>query len=106
MADLLAAYRHTTDNRAEIESSRSCGCCSCVQIFPPDDIVAWSGLDASSFDDPDAASLSGGTALCPHCGREAVIGDNSGYRIDAAFLTTMNEAWFQRTIIRKPQPKR
>ena len=103
MADLLAAYRHTTDNRAEIEASRVCGCCSCTQIFRPDDIVAWGGLDASSFDDPDA--LTGGTALCPHCGREAVIGDKSGYPIDAAFLTAMNEAWFQRTIIRKPKPK-
>ena len=40
MADLLAAYRHTTDNRAEIEASQVCGCCACVAIFPPDDIVA------------------------------------------------------------------
>lgn len=103
MVDLLAAYRHTTDNRAEIEASRVCGCCSCTQIFPPDDIVAWAGLDASSFDDPDAAI--GGTALCPHCGREAVIGDRSGYRIEPGFLTAMNEAWFQRTIIRRPTPK-
>jgi hypothetical protein len=104
MADLLAAYRHTTDNRAEIEASTVCGCCACTHIFPPDDIVAWSGIDVSSFDDPE--SLTGGTALCPDCGREAVIGDKSGYRIDATFLTAMNEAWFQRTIIRKPQPKR
>lgn len=59
---------------------------------------------SSSFDDPE--SLTGGTALCTDCGREAVIGDKSGYRIDATFLTAMNEAWFQRTIIRKPQPKR
>ncbi len=103
MADLLAAYRHTTDNRAEIEASQVCGCCACVTTFPPDDIVAWSGIDVSSFDDPE--SLSGGTALCPHCGREAVIGDKSGYRIEPGFLTEMNEAWFQRTIIRRPTPK-
>lgn len=103
MADLLAAYSHTTDNRAEIESSRLCGCCSCTAIFPPEDIVAWSGIDVASFDDPEA--LTGGTALCPQCGREAVIGDKSGYRIEPGFLTSMNEAWFQRTIIRRPLPK-
>lgn len=103
MADLLAAYRHVADNRAEIEASTTCGCCSCLQIFPPDEIVAWSGLDVSNFDDPE--SLTGGTALCPNCGSEAVIGDRSGYRIDPVFLSSMNEAWFQRTIIRKPKPK-
>ena len=74
-----------------------------MHVFPPNDIVAWAGLDVSNFDDPD--SLSGGTALCPNCGSEAVIGDKSGYRIDPGFLGSMNEAWFQRTIIRKPKPK-
>jgi hypothetical protein len=103
MSDLLAARRHTTNNRAEIEASRRCGCCACLQMFTPTDIVAWEGLDVSNFDDPD--SLSGGTALCPSCGSDAVIGDKSGYPIEPGFLGRMNEAWFQRTIIRKPAPK-
>jgi hypothetical protein len=74
-----------------------------MQIFAPDEIVAWSGLDVSNFDNPDSASA--GTALCPRCGSESVIGDRSGYSIDPNFLNRMNEAWFQRTIIRKPNPK-
>lgn len=44
MADLMAAYRHTTRNRAEIEASRECGCCQCQQVFPADEVVAWAGL--------------------------------------------------------------
>lgn len=100
MADLLAAHRHTTNNRAEIEASRVCGCIYCTQMFGPMEIVAWSGLDVSSFDDP--AQLDAGTALCPRCGSESVIGDKSGYRIDQGFLHEMNEAWCQKTIIRKP----
>ena len=104
MANLLTAIRHTTHNRAEIEASTVCGCCNCMQTFAPDEIIAWSGLDAGNFDDPEA--LTGGTAMCPRCGGEAVVGDKSGCKIDMAFLSGMNEAWFQRTmIIRKPAPK-
>ena len=103
MADLLAATRHATNNQAEIEASKSCGCFCCVQTFPPAEIVAWSGLDVSSFDNPEAVSA--GTALCPRCGSESVIGDKSGYSIDPDFLNRMNEAWFQKTIIRKPGAK-
>ena len=41
MNPLLAAHRHTFNNRAELEASALCGCCSCLKVFPPDDIVAW-----------------------------------------------------------------
>jgi hypothetical protein len=104
MSNLLAAHDHATDNRAEIEASRVCGCFSCIQTFPPTEIVGWTGLDAADFNNPEA--MNGGTALCPRCGSESVIGDKSGYSIDAAFLTRMNEAWHQRTIIRPPKPKK
>ena len=56
MTDLLAATRHATANQAEIEASKVCGCYCCMQTFPPDEIVAWSGLDVSNFDNPDSAS--------------------------------------------------
>lgn len=103
MADLLEATRHATQNQVEVEGSRLCGCFCCVQIFPPREIMAWSGLDVSNFDNPE--SLGAGTALCPRCGSDSVIGDKSGYPIDADFLGRMNEAWFQKTIIRKPGAK-
>jgi hypothetical protein len=103
MADLLAANRHATNNQAEVEASTLCGCFCCMQIFPPTEIVAWSGLDVSNFENPD--SMSAGTALCPHCGSESVVGDKSGYSIGPDFLGRMNEAWFQRTIIRRPGTK-
>ena len=104
MADLLAAPRHTTSNRTEVEASKLCGCIYCIQVFSPMEIVAWSGLDVSSFTDPD--SLDAGTALCPRCGSEGVIGDRAGYGMDQDFLHQMNEAWCQKTIIRKPNPKK
>jgi hypothetical protein len=104
MSDLLAAHHHASNNRAEIEASRICGCFCCMQIFPPSEILGWTGLDAADFDNPEA--LDGGTALCPRCGSESVLGDRSGYSIDGPFLSRMNEAWHQRTIIRPPKPKK
>jgi hypothetical protein len=108
MVNLLAAHRHTSNNRAEIEASTVCGCIYCTATFSPLEIVAWSGLDASSFDQPDdqPGDLDAGTAMCPRCGGETVIGDRSGYPIDAAFLHQMNEAWCQKTIIRKPAARK
>lgn len=105
MNPLLAAHPHTSNNRAELEASTRCGCCSCIEIFPTEEIVAWSGLDMSNFNNPDAASGTE-TALCPRCGSEALIGDKSGYPLNPDFLNRMNQAWFQKTIIRKPSPKK
>jgi hypothetical protein len=34
------------------------------------------------------------TALCPHCGIDAVIGDASGFPITKEFLSEMCQAWF------------
>jgi hypothetical protein len=104
MNPLLAAHRHTTHNRAELEASALCGCCSCLETFPTQEIVAWTGLDMANFANPDTASAE--TALCPRCGSEALIGDRSGYHLDPDFLSRMNQAWFQKTVIRKPAPKR
>ncbi len=104
MSDVLAAYRDVSNNWNQIQASRVCGCCSCLQIFPPDEIVAWTGLDMNNYN--DLTAITNQTALCPRCGSEAVIGDKSGFPINTAFLGRMNEAWFQRTVIRKPAPKK
>ncbi len=104
MVDLLAAQRHAVNNYLEIEASTVCGCFYCIQLFPPSEIVAWTGLDLSNFNDPAAANAQ--TALCPKCGSESVMGDKSGYKIDAQFLGRMHEAWFERTIVHKPKAKK
>jgi len=100
---LLAAYRYTTNNWAQIQASKQCGCCNCVEIFPADEIVGWTGLDMTNMDDP--AAIDQQTAMCPRCGTEAVLGDKTGYPINAQFLGSMNEAWFQQTLIRPTRPK-
>jgi hypothetical protein len=100
---ILAAYRYTTNNWAQIQQSKLCGCCNCLQTFTPDEIVAWTGLEMTDVDDPKATEKQ--SAMCPSCGSEAVLGDRSGYPIDAHFLGLMNEAWFQKTLIRPAKPR-
>lgn len=104
MNPLLEAHTHTTNNRLELEASKLCGCCSCIAVFPTDEIVAWTGLEVSSLDNPDTASAD--TALCPRCGSEALIADQAGHQLTPDFLNRMNQAWFQRTrVIRLPERK-
>ncbi|MBV8503020.1 MAG: hypothetical protein JO006_15050 [Paucibacter sp.] len=104
MNPLLLAHTHTTKNRAELEASSMCGCCECLEIFPTLEITAYTGLDMASFNNPDAAGASE-TGVCPRCGGEALIGDKSGFPLVPEFLNRMNQAWFQKTLIRKPAPK-
>ena len=101
MDDLLKAQRHTVNHRAEIEASRLCGCYHCRQIFPPDEIVAWTGWDEVAPDEIELAE--GKTALCPRCGSETVIGDRSGFPIEAGFLNRMHEAWSEKTLVYRPK---
>lgn len=101
--DLLVAYRYLTHNWVQIQASTMCGCCNCLQTFPPQDVVAWTGLHFDEIDNPQAIDKQ--TALCPHCGNETVLGNGAGFPVDPDFLSRMNEAWFQRTIIRKSVPR-
>ncbi len=101
MNELLAAYHYLGKNWKQIQDSRQCGCCNCLEIFPPDQIVGWTGLDMDNFNDPAAVDKQ--TAMCPRCGSESVLGDKAGYPITPSFLVRMNEAWFQRTLIKRPK---
>jgi inosine-uridine nucleoside N-ribohydrolase len=100
MTNLLAAFKHTSNNRAELEASQVCGCCACMEMLSPTEVTAWTGLDMSNFNDPDATN--GETAVCPRCGSESLIGSKSGFDVNPQFLSEMNQAWFQKTIYRKP----
>jgi hypothetical protein len=86
--DVREAHRHSDHHRAEILASRSCGCFHCGAIFPPTRIEDWT-------DEPDeGAEGEEQTAICPECGIDSVIGDESGFPITAAFLSRMRRHWF------------
>jgi hypothetical protein len=72
-------HRHTRANRMELEASEVCGCIACERIYFPSEIARW---------------LEDGTALCPHCGVDAVVGSASGIPIMPGVLRRAHERWF------------
>ena len=72
-------HRHTRANRMELEASEVCGCIACERIYFPSEVVRW---------------LEDGTALCPHCGVDAVVGSASGMPIMPGVLRRAHERWF------------
>jgi hypothetical protein len=72
-------HRHTRANRMELEASEVCGCIACERIYFPSEIVRW--VDEE-------------TALCPHCGADAVVGSASGIPIMPGVLRRAHERWF------------
>ncbi|MCW2349070.1 MULTISPECIES: cytoplasmic protein [unclassified Sphingobium] len=77
----VEAHVHCANHRTELDRSSVAGCFYCCTSFAAAGIEDW-------VDD-------GGTALCPNCGIDSVIGDASGFRVsDEAFLKRMHSIWF------------
>lgn len=76
------AHQYATGNEELVVRSSLCGCFSCEEIFPPDEIEDWT-------DDKK-----GRTAICPHCYIDAVLPDSGPYHVTYAFLKKMNRRWF------------
>lgn len=74
------AHALSVRNRAALSRSDVCGCFYCLAILTPDAITEWTAFDDS--------------ALCPKCGIDSVLAQDSGYPITAAFLACMHERWF------------
>jgi hypothetical protein len=91
-SDIIAAHKHCSNHRREIEASALCGCFYCMAEFEKDEITEW--VDWPEDTPPDRELSAGMTALCPRCGIDAVIGSASGYPIEAAFLSSMHSHWF------------
>ncbi|AWN45011.1 cytoplasmic protein [Methylobacterium terrae] len=78
---LGAAHTHSSRHADEVRSSVSCGCFYCLEVFSSNEITHWIADE--------------GTALCPRCGIDAVIGDLSGFPVgNRVFLQAMHRHWF------------
>jgi len=80
-SDAQNAWFYCKFHRKKLLKSSVCGCFYCLKIFPPKEIVEW--CDRST------------TALCPYCGIDSVIGEDSGYPITVEFLQEMKRSWFK-----------
>ena len=86
MTDYIHAHKFSNNHMAQLKKDATCGCFYCGKIFDPAEIKVW--LIADNDCDRE------GTALCPYCGIDAVIGESSGYPITEEFLSKMCMHWF------------
>lgn len=77
----ITAHQYSTNHREKLLQDAKCGCFYCLNIFSPQEIVDW-------VEDME------GTAICPYCSIDSIIGESSGYPITKEFLTEMNQYWF------------
>lgn len=74
------AFRRSIRNKGDLDNTSKCGCYYCKEIFSPSEITEW--CDA------------GETAICPHCGIDAVIPESPDFKITESMLDEANEEWF------------
>lgn len=82
----VQAHQFCSNNMEQLKKDTVCGCFYCLRIFNPSEIEEWI-IDDNPCD-------SEGTALCPYCGIDSVIGESSGYPITQELLMQMKEYWF------------
>ena len=81
MANSIDAHKFSANHQNKLLKDKKCGCFYCLHIFSPNEIIEW-------VKDID------GTAICPYCGIDSVIGESSGYPITKIFLGQMKQHWF------------
>lgn len=86
--DLAAVHRLCRFHRAAVEHSKQCGCFYCSRVFAASEIRDWVHHVTRG-----KKKLAGVTALCPHCGIDAVLPD-ALIEVTSALLTEMHKRYF------------
>ena len=81
MSDFIQAHEFASNHRETLLKDKKCGCFYCLDIFDPKEIKEW------------IADVSG-TAVCPYCGIDSIVGEHSGFPIKKGFLRKMQQYWF------------
>ncbi|MDO4499683.1 MAG: hypothetical protein Q4B60_00245 [Erysipelotrichaceae bacterium] len=76
------AYKYTINHKEKLIKDNVCGCVNCTSIFHPNEINEW--IEDRS-----------GTAICPYCNIDSVIGEHSGFPITKTFMREIHKYWFK-----------
>jgi hypothetical protein len=77
---ISAAIRFATGNREALAKSKKAGCYYCLTIYAASEVVR--------FLPPED------TALCPYCGIDSVLADQSPYELKVEILEELHIFWF------------
>ena len=78
--EVVLAHRHSAFHKVDLVHEQVCGCFCCGKTFSSKKIEDW-------YDDE-------GTACCPYCMIDSVIGESAGYEVTEEFLLAMEDHWF------------
>lgn len=79
--DIIHARAFSANHSNRLLRDKKCGRFYCLKIFSPSEIRDWIVDDW-------------GTAICPYCSIDAVIGESSGYPVTENVLNAMRKLWF------------
>lgn len=80
-ANLEAAHAYTFDNAQMLFARQSCVCIYCWERYESSEIIQISNSTL-------------GTALCPKCGIDAIVGEISGFELSDEFIGKMYDRFF------------
>ena len=89
-ADLEAIHRFSSRHRDLLARSARAGCFHCGALFAPTEIEEWVTERRAGAGEP-ADRL---TALCPHCGIDAVLPSAAPIELGAELLAEMKRHFF------------
>lgn len=81
MSKISEIYRYSSQHRTLLQQSERSGCFYCLETFAYSEIEDW-------CDDEQ-------TAICPHCGIDAVLGSASVEALTPELLQAMHRAYFE-----------
>ena len=81
MSKISEIYRYSSQHRTLLQQSERSGCFYCLETFAYSEIEDW-------CDDEQ-------TAMCPHCGIDAVLGSASVEALIPELLQAMHRAYFE-----------
>ena len=77
------AHYRSFNNMSELRKEQLCGCFFCLKIF--------SSSEIKEYVVEKTEKEKGGTAICPYCNIDSVLGESSGFPITKEFLEKMNK---------------
>jgi len=83
MPEIKLAAKAAIRHKDLLDQSPRCGCYYCKKVYETKEIKEWTDK--------------GQTAICPHCGIDAVLPEAAGYELTEASLDTINKFWFRIT---------
>lgn len=70
--EIIKVHQFCSNHKVALLKDKKCDCYYCLKIFKPNEIKEW-------IDDKQ------GTAVCPYCGIDSIIGESLGYRLQKIF---------------------